>query len=788
MTSIDYVVIALSPALIMALVGSLCFFLLEIGYQGEFGGRLNWILFCFVFAIVLIARISIEEGKEKALFYGLALSGAVALAVLKFVPSPFIAWGLIAVVWWCANKLTWDCTVIDDEQDASGEGLLQVAGLDRGEASKAADPNEADVPANDAEEGTDRKRRKQVAWWQQWFGAVEADANQKKPHAPGVWVVYFSLAALPLFGLGQSMVPASDMARRRYVFLLLLCYVAAGLGLLLTTSFLGLRRYLRQRKMEMPLPMTGVWLGVGAVLIVALLVASVILPRPSVGYPVEELIANVVGSPKRQASDYAVLTDGHGEGQGRPSSDAASQAPGQQSGNRQSGNQQSGNQQSGGQQGSGQQSGGQQSGRQRSDGQKDAGQKNGGKESGGEQGGGQPGGGQQGSSPQGGNQQGGNQQGGSQQAGGQQSGDQQSGGQQSGGQQSGGQQSGGQQSGGQQSGGQQSGGQQSGGQQSGGQQSGGQQGDRQKNGGQENGGKQSGGQQDGNQQGGSQQGGSEQGGSQQGGKQQGGNQSGGQQGGDQKAKNPASSGEPNDPNKDSNRTEHPSPSGAASQPAGQGVQPGKEAKPPQSGSPGGKTPSSSASAPPQPPKPQSSFPKLPKFNWSLASWIRWLMYGVMLAAAIFGFIRYREQVLAFLRQMLEELKSIWNDLFGRKHPAEASAGAEEPRPIPRPFAAFADPFANGAAARSTPDQLVRYTFAALEAWAFERGAARRPEATPHEFAQQLGNRSAELAADVQSLANLYAQITYARGSLSPECLPTLKRLWRRLRVPESAVV
>ena len=41
-------------------------------------------------------------------------------------------------------------------------------------------------------------------------------------------------------------------------------YVASGLGLLLTTSFLGLRRYLRQRRLEMPVTMAPVWLLLGA--------------------------------------------------------------------------------------------------------------------------------------------------------------------------------------------------------------------------------------------------------------------------------------------------------------------------------------------------------------------------------------------------------------------------------------------------------------------------------------------------------------------------------------------
>ncbi|HWB09043.1 MAG TPA: hypothetical protein VG826_07460, partial [Pirellulales bacterium] len=396
-TSIDYVVIALSPFLIMVLVGSLCFFLLEVFYQGQFAARLHWILFWFVVATVGIARISMEEGAERASLYSLGLVAAVALAVMRFVDSPWIAWGLMALVWWCAHKLTWDCTLIDEEQDASGQGLLQVAGIEEGVG-----------PAPPVETGDDKPRR--PAWWKRLLESPEE--RRRRPHAPGVWVVYFSLAALPLFGLGQAFIPAGDIERRRQAFWLLVWYVASGMGLLLTTSFLGLRRYLRQRKLEMPTTMTGTWLGVGAALIVILILVTMLVPRPSPEYPVEDLIAQAVRSPLQRASRYAVLRDSAVQ-QG-----ANGATPGEQS---QGSQQQSGGQQSGGQQSGGQQSGGQQSG--------------------------------------------------GQQSGGQQSGGQQSGGQQSGGQQSGGQQSGGQQSGGHQSGGQQSGGQQSGGQQSGGQQS-----------------------------------------------------------------------------------------------------------------------------------------------------------------------------------------------------------------------------------------------------------------------------------------------------------------------------
>ena len=84
-------------------------------------------------------------------------------------------------------------------------------------------------------------------------------------------------------------IKTEDVDRRRYVFLLVLVYVASGLGLLLTTSFLGLRRYLRQRRLEMPAAMAGVWIGAGCALIVATLALAAALPRPNAEYDFAKL-------------------------------------------------------------------------------------------------------------------------------------------------------------------------------------------------------------------------------------------------------------------------------------------------------------------------------------------------------------------------------------------------------------------------------------------------------------------------------------------------------------------
>ena len=78
-TLVDYLVAGIEPALIIAMVGSLMFFLLDMWYDGPVIDRLRWILFWFVLGIVLITRVSMQIGTNLALGYGVTLGGAVAL-------------------------------------------------------------------------------------------------------------------------------------------------------------------------------------------------------------------------------------------------------------------------------------------------------------------------------------------------------------------------------------------------------------------------------------------------------------------------------------------------------------------------------------------------------------------------------------------------------------------------------------------------------------------------------------------------------------------------------------
>src|ERR1700730_2254386 len=72
---VDYVLLILTPALIMTLVGSLVFFLIEVLYAGEFKERLRWAFLCYVFGAVLVARISMmADIAARAPIYGIVLA------------------------------------------------------------------------------------------------------------------------------------------------------------------------------------------------------------------------------------------------------------------------------------------------------------------------------------------------------------------------------------------------------------------------------------------------------------------------------------------------------------------------------------------------------------------------------------------------------------------------------------------------------------------------------------------------------------------------------------------
>ncbi len=624
-TLVDYLVAAIEPVLIMIMVGSLMFFLLDIWYEGPVLDRLRWILFWFVFGIVLITRVSMQIGSAQAQGYGVALGGAVALVATVLAGlQPFLLM-VMGVVWWATHKLTFDCTLLDEDQDA-GVGLMQESGLELANADETGPKN---AQTHDDPDEMDASLLPRRPWWKLW----EVDSGEaRRPHAPGVTLVYFTLASLPLFGLGQWLVPAVEEDRRAALFIYLLAYMASGMGLLLATSFLNLRRYLRQRKVKMPGAMTATWLSTGAIVIVGLIVAAAVLPLPIAG--MKAMRGSTTDKSNLRASEHAILKDSGVEGEGTPSEGPAaskSGSPPKSSGKAKGSgktNDPNASQQTNGQGKSGGNSG---PGRAKSGAPR-------GKPS-------KSQGGQQGKkgAPQ------------------DQSGDQAKKGEQSG-------------------------------------------------------------------------------------EQSKGDQAKGQDG---RSKDEAERGKEAEPD------------------SKQGEKEGSEQDSEKSSA---ENPSDGGSPPMQ----------LPSMALASLAWLKGPIMVLGVLVLIFGFIRYGRSILEAIRAFIAALLGgFW--FGGPRKPKKEDAEEEEKAPPPRPFASFVNPFDAGLDHQFSPNDLVIYSFEALEAWAYEHDLARSPHETPAEFVQRLGQARAELSREATRLVGFFVTIVYGQRDFKAEVFPALRQFWQALQ-------
>ncbi|MEC7717126.1 MAG: hypothetical protein VYC98_04900, partial [Planctomycetota bacterium] len=347
----------IAPALIMVLVGSFVMFLVEVFYQGTYTARLDIILMLFTFAAVLIGRISIEQDHSVAALYAIVLGIVTLLAMVRFVEltGPLAAFslpinvGLLAIVWFFTHKLVWDCTFVDMTKDVTATGLLDSVGNRWKKLRDAFD--EVDQLASDEVNPVRPTTPNQpAAPWTPFLRWL----RHRKANTPGLWVIYFAVLTMPTFGIAQGFIPASDLPSRRWVFQLFVAYILASLGLLMTTSLIGLMRYLHGRRVEMPNSLMISWISVGSVVGVALLCLAWLLPRPAPEYSIAKSLPFSFKTPdSTRPNSWALGSDGQKSGVQANSTRRNGQQG--QSGQGQSGQGQSGQGQSGqGQSGQGQ--------------------------------------------------------------------------------------------------------------------------------------------------------------------------------------------------------------------------------------------------------------------------------------------------------------------------------------------------------------------------------------------------------------------------------------------------
>ncbi len=174
----------------------------------------------------------------------------------------------------------------------------------------------------------------------------------------------------------------------------------------------------------------------------------------------------------------------------------------------------------------------------------------------------------------------------------------------------------------------------------------------------------------------------------------------------------------------------------------------------------------------------------------IAPVLKWVVFAIIGLAVLFFVLRSGLQFLAnftdWARRLLEAMRNLWANLFGGGRKTTETAEQDEPEEHKlreRPFASFRNPFAGGRIGMAVPE-LIRYTFAAVQAWARERDLGRQPGETPLEFADRVGAEVPGLEADLHRLAILYARTVYARGGPPADSIDVLRKFWERLEAVE----
>ncbi len=163
-------------------------------------------------------------------------------------------------------------------------------------------------------------------------------------------------------------------------------------------------------------------------------------------------------------------------------------------------------------------------------------------------------------------------------------------------------------------------------------------------------------------------------------------------------------------------------------------------------------------------------------------WVFILIIATAIAVAAWFF---RDRIYQGLMVLLDELRDLWENLFGRKWvESQAETPVDEIRAttkLTKPFAAFENPFQSGLASRMSSEDLIFYSFHALEAWGNDHGCARHPDQTPIEFVRSLRQLDSNFGREMKPLAELCNRAAYASATIERDVTPILQPIWKSMQ-------
>ncbi len=306
-TNTDLLIDAVIPALILLMVWSLVFFLLDVRFIFDETNDQSLRMFGFslILGVVGINRLLATDGSEEPLLY-IGLFGVVTFLGSLVLTSGYDtgpiggisgyrlnAWGatffnltLVGFLWWMTNRLMHECC-IDENRSAGDIGIL--TGTLRNFRAAVKHDAGAQVVREKRKKQQDRifEMNEMEAFDPMEWKPPDPQASSFAPPAqrlakrhPGISIFYFSVPVLAIFALGLPVLMQGGPAwvRTGHVYVALVTF--AALSLLLLTSLGGLREYFRSRRVHFPPGIVYFWLGLGGVMIFMVMFGAVALPLP----------------------------------------------------------------------------------------------------------------------------------------------------------------------------------------------------------------------------------------------------------------------------------------------------------------------------------------------------------------------------------------------------------------------------------------------------------------------------------------------------------------------------
>jgi hypothetical protein len=147
---------------------------------------------------------------------------------------------------------------------------------------------------------------------------------------------------------------------------------------------------------------------------------------------------------------------------------------------------------------------------------------------------------------------------------------------------------------------------------------------------------------------------------------------------------------------------------------------------------------------------------------------------------VWWLVRNYAMILQAIKAFIEAIKEF---LAGLSETANAKKLAAKTVPAPdaekiHPFANYQNPFVTGADRSWSPEQVIIYTYEAVQAWAKGRGIEFPPQQTPREFCADLGGKHPEISHELDRLTVYYAHAAYGTHLPVNYDVEPVRQIWR----------